>query len=157
MTWPVGVPWIAKPRSRAAVSSWVNRSCARRLYLSRSAVRSWSKSSLAKGLGQLREDEIDQLLHPRLQFAALPRPQLDRQRCLGRAKIVDVHPVAGGRHGRRPLLQQAQNRIALGPRPQAADKNVIAGSVDPDPQPNRVERASLPEQMIALTIAREPQ
>ena len=40
------------------------------------------------------------------------------------------------------------------PRAQAADENIVAGRVDSDRQPNRVERAALPEQLSVAVAGR---
>ena len=106
-----------------------------------------------KRLRQLLEHERDQLRHLRAQLDALPRLQIDRDRRFGIAKIVYVHPIAGRRHRRGFFAQNAQDRFALMPRAQAAHENVVARRVDSDREPDRVERAALPEQ-FGVAIAR---
>ena len=105
-------------------------------------------------LRQLLEHEADQLRHPRAQLDALARLQVDRDRRFGIAKIVYVHPVAGRRHRRGLFSEDAQDRFALMPRAQAAYENVVPGRVDSDREPNRVERAALPEQLDVAVAGR---
>ncbi len=147
ITWPVGAVWIAKPRSRARVFE-IAEQLLRALVVLVAQRRALLIEILApKRLGQLLDHEVDQLRHPFAQLDALPRLQVDRDRRFGIAKIVYVNPVAGRRHRRGLFAEDAQDRFALMTRAQAADENVVAGRVDSDRKPNRVQRAALPEQL----------
>ncbi len=59
----------------------------------------------AKGLGELLDEEADQIAHPVAQLDALPATQVDRGGRFGTLEIVDVDPIARRRHRRRPLLE----------------------------------------------------
>ena len=108
----------------------------------------------AKGLGQLLDEEADEVAHPVAQLGALPATQVNRGRRLGTLEVVDVDPVARRRYRRRPLLEDADYRFALAPRAHAADEDVVAGRADTDRHAHRVERTLLAEQLVSAVARR---
>ena len=111
----------------------------------------------AEGLGQLVDDEIDQLAHLVAQFNALPGPQIDRDWRFGRAEVINVNPITRRRHRGGFDFEHAQNRVALGARTQASHKDVVAWRVDAGGEANRIESAFLAEQLAAIAAGRELQ
>ncbi len=126
-----------------------------RLYFSRSALRSWSKSSRRKALGSCSMRKLTRSRMPSRSSAPCPAAQVNRARRLRTLEVVDIDPVARRRHRRRALLKEADYRFALAPRAHAADEDVVAGRVDTDSHPHRVERALLAKQFVGA-VARRP-